>query len=192
MRNIPYCLIPPPFVQGVAVTFSAMGNVLSKNFPELDEQLEHAGMHHAARDYLAVCFASNIVLFILFGFIIGLPLALPLGFLLSFFLTVFVAMQQVTFPRVVTIRRVGRIEKHLLPALQDMRVQINAGIPMYSVLSNIAHADYGDVSIEFGKAVDRIGAGEEQLHVMQSIADANPSIFFRRAIMQISNGMHAG
>ena len=84
------------------------------------------------------------------------------------------------------------IENNLIPALQDMSVQLNFGIPLFRILINISSSDYGELSIEFKKAVKKINAGSPQLDVLEEMGEKNPSLFFRRALWQISNGMRAG
>jgi pilus assembly protein TadC len=190
MSKIPYLILPP----GLARKTSGLnlGAFAQRRFPKLGEQLEHAGLKYRTREYLSICIVNDILLFIAFGVIIGLGLTYAMGFFLSFWLTVFVLSQQLLFPRVVVLRKVSRLERNLLPALQDMHVQVRAGIPLYQVMANIAHSKYGEVSAEFRRAVDRISGGEDQLVVLQDMAESNPSVFFRRTIWQISNGMRSG
>ena len=88
--------------------------------------------------------------------------------------------------------RIRSLEKNLLPALQSIYVQINSGIPLFEVLTNISNADYGEVSKEFSKSVDKINAGESQVEALEEMVVENPSTFFRRAIWQIINGMKSG
>jgi pilus assembly protein TadC len=53
-------------------------------------------------------------------------------------------------------------------------------------------SDYGELSNEFKKAVRRINAGYPQVDVIEQLGEENPSLYFRRALWQISNGMKAG
>ena len=47
----------------------------------------------------------------------------------------------------------GAIEKNLMPALQNILIQLNSGVPAFNILVNISSGKYGDLSKEFGKAV---------------------------------------
>ncbi|MBU1632121.1 MAG: type II secretion system F family protein [Nanoarchaeota archaeon] len=79
-----------------------------------------------------------------------------------------------------------------MPALQDFSVQINAGIPLFNILVNIAHSNYGEVSNEFKIIVKEINVGVPQVKALEESALKNPSIFFRRSLWQIINGLKAG
>jgi len=99
---------------------------------------------------------------------------------------------QLIYPRIYLTRRQKNIEKNLIPALQDVLVQLTSGVPLFSVLINISSADYGELSLEFKKAVKRINAGEAEQEVLEELSKTNPSVFFKRALWQISSGMQAG
>jgi pilus assembly protein TadC len=90
------------------------------------------------------------------------------------------------------MRRQKDIEKNLLAALEDINVQLNSGIPLFSVLVNISSSDYGELSVEFKGAVQKINAGSPEQEVLEELSKRNPSIFFKRTLWQISNGMNAG
>ena len=84
------------------------------------------------------------------------------------------------------------IEKNLISALEDMLVQLSSGIPLFSILVNISSSDYGELSNEFKKIVRRINAGLPDIDVLEEAGEKSSSIFFRRTLWQISNGMKAG
>jgi pilus assembly protein TadC len=81
---------------------------------------------------------------------------------------------------------------NLLPVLQSIYVQINSGVVLFEILVNISKSGYGEISKEFAKAVREINGGKPQLDALEDMAKRNPSLFFRRAIWQIINGMKAG
>tara|TARA_B100000315_G_scaffold158098_1_gene146774 strand:- start:311 stop:895 length:585 start_codon:yes stop_codon:yes gene_type:complete len=96
------------------------------------------------------------------------------------------------YPKLVASRRIKGIEINLLPALQDMYIQLNSGVPLFNILMNISTSDYGGVSLEFSKAVREINAGRSNLEVFELMAIRNPSILFRRALWQLASGMKEG
>ena len=63
------------------------------------------------------------------------------------------------------LHAVRDIERNLIPALEDMLVQLNSGVPLCSILVNISASDYGELSAEFKKAVKKINAGSPQSDV---------------------------
>ena len=73
-----------------------------------------------------------------------------------------------------------------------MMVQLNSGIPLFNILVNLTGANYGELSIEFKKAVRQINAGAPQIEVLENLSEQNESPYFRRMLWQLSNGMRAG
>jgi len=96
------------------------------------------------------------------------------------------------YPRLVTKRRIKFLEINLLPALQSMLIQLNSGVPLFDILVSISKGDYGEMSSEFSTVVREINAGKPQIDALEEIAVENPSLFFRRSIWQLVNGMKAG
>src|SRR3989338_10168798 len=96
------------------------------------------------------------------------------------------------YPKIFVNRKKREIESNLIPALQDMLVQLTSGIPLFSILVNISASDYGALSLEFKKIVRKINAGVSEIDVLEETGEKNPSIFFRRTLWQIINGMRAG
>ena len=76
--------------------------------------------------------------------------------------------------------------------MQDILIQLDSGIPLFDTLTNVSAANYGELSAEFKKAVKRIGAGEPEAEVLASISSKSHSVFFRRTLWQLSNGLNAG
>jgi pilus assembly protein TadC len=126
----------------------------------------------------------------LFSLAFGAGVFLP--FIITFFCAAFVFFQQMAYPRLVAVRRIKEIERNLLPALQDMLVQLNSGIPLFNILASIARGSYGAISIEFKNAIQEINAGRSQIDALEDIAVRNPSVLFRRTIWQVVNGMKEG
>jgi len=56
----------------------------------------------------------------------------------------------------------------------------------------VSTENYGEIAAEFRKAVRKINSGTSQIEVLEEMAANNPSLFFRRAIWQIANGMKSG
>jgi len=106
--------------------------------------------------------------------------------------TLFGFFQQLYYPKLISSKRTRSIEVNLMPALQNILIQINSGVPLFETLVAIANSNYGELSLEFKKAVKKISAGEDAIIALDEIALNNPSIFFRRTIWQITNGLKAG
>jgi pilus assembly protein TadC len=165
----------------------------------LAKSLKQADMEITREEYIGIALKSWIisffVLLVIFTTILAV-LKVRLFWLLSLggsiLFSGFVFFSQIVYPRIFVSRRQKNIEKNLIPALQDILIQVNSGIPLFSVLVNISDADYGELSSEVKKAVRKMNAGEPETEVLDELGKRNPSTFFRRAIWQISNGMKAG
>lgn len=161
--------------------------------------LNNADVGVTREDYLAICVrgillslggafvASTTLLYIL-----GVKSFIILSVLFSVLVTIFVFFLRVMYPKVYSNKRQKNIESNLIPALSDILVQLNSGVPLYTIMVNISSEDYGVLSDEFKKIVKKINAGLPQADVLEQIGESNPSVFFRRALWQISNGMRAG
>lgn len=176
-----------------------LSKVRYKKKSKLAQHLENSNIDITREEYLAICYRNLtinfVVLFIIF--ISGLILARVTLFylfapVLSALFSMFVFFSQTIYPRIYVTKRQRNIEKNLIPALEDILVQLTSGIPLFSVLVNISASDYGELSIEFKRAVREINAGAPEQEVLEDLSEKNPSLFFKRALWQISNGMEAG
>ena len=196
MIKIPFSLIPQDKLYRISKKFYGLAQRIEKKFPFLEIQLTQAETKLKAIEYVAMSLASSCMLFVAL-FIISLP-AVKFGasFLLVLFIpfviTFFALGQQLAYPKLIANRRIKLIERELLPALQDMHVELNSGVPLFNILVNISKGGYGEVSKEIGKAVKEINAGKAQIDALEELGLRNPSILFRRALWQIVNGMREG
>jgi len=170
-----------------------------KSKSKLEEDLRNSGIDISREEYIAICVNSFFILFlslyivsstILLAF--SIKYSYLFGFVFALMFSGFVFFSQIVYPSIYVMRREKNIEKNLIPALQDILVQLSSGVPLFSVLVNISAADYGELSIEFKKAVRRISAGSPEQEVLEDLSKRNPSAFFKRTLWQISNGMNAG
>ena len=196
MIKIPFAFLPPQLLYKYSRYFLGFSEKLEPRFHFLTLNLEQTESRIKPLEYISMCLASMtiffafclIVCFIITG--LGVPLFISIPIVL--FICLFVFMQQMAYPKLVASRRIRGIEINLLPALQDMYIQLNAGVPLFNILVNIAHADYGGVSEEFSKGVREISAGRSQVDVLEEMAVRNPSVLFRRALWQLVSGMKEG
>ncbi|MBW2981013.1 type II secretion system F family protein [Candidatus Woesearchaeota archaeon] len=137
--------------------------------------------------------------FIFFGFFLvfilvlaGVEKFLSFSLTTSFLVTILVFLQQIAYPRMYVNRRIKGIERNLMGALQNILIQLNSGVPLFDILVNISKGDYGEISKEFTTVVKEINAGRHQIETLEELAATNPSLFFRRAIWQLVNGMKSG
>jgi len=175
------------------------GKIRYKKDTKLEEQLKIIGVDATREQYLAICIRSFLIVFVLFLIIATTILAFLkiryfylYGFGLALMFSMFIYFSQRIYPRIYITRKQREIDKNLLPALQDMLVQLNSGVPLFNIMSNLSLSDYGALSLEFKKAVKRISTGEPEDQVLDSLGESNPSVFFRRTLWQINNGLRSG
>jgi pilus assembly protein TadC len=166
---------------------------------KLGDYLIRSDVTVTREEYLAVCLQGFVFSFLLLFIVsssilifIGISQALLYSMVLSLVFAFFVYFSRSVYPRVYATKKQRDIERNIIPALQDMLVQLTSGIPLFTILVNISSSDYGALSLEFRKMVRKINAGVPQTEVLEEVAQRNPSLFFRRTLWQISNGMRAG
>lgn len=165
---------------------------------EFSEYLENCKTSLNYQQYLGICYRllfRNFTVIFLVVFLIAYYLNLniiKLPLIVSGIFSFFIFYLQISYPKSYSMIRQRDIEKNLISGLQNMLVQLNSGIPLYNILVNLAYADYGYLSEEFKIIVKRINAGVPQVQVVEESGDKNSSLYFRRALWQISNGMKAG
>lgn len=196
MKKIPFALLPPTVLARFSKLFYGVAQRLDKRLPQLSISLTQAEAPYSSIEYLSLCLCA-LVFFFLFVFLAGL-FAIPFGLprytplVAALLLSGFAFLQQISYPKLYLNRRVAAVEKNLLPALQDMLVQLDSGIPLFNILVNLAEGDYGEISHEFDLAVKEINAGQSQIDALEDIALKNPSVLFRRTLWQLVNGMKEG
>ncbi len=197
--RIPFSILPPSLAARVSRSFLGIAERARPFFPYLEIHLQQAQLTYTLIEYLALCIISALS-FSLFIFIltsIGLFLfAVPKAFLYSlvaaFTLGFFVFWQQIFYPKLIANKRIRELERNLLPALRTMLIQLNSGVALFDILISISTQDYGEISNEFKRIIRRINSGYPPVDALDASAANNPSVFYRRAIWQIVNGMKAG
>ena len=197
--KIPFSLLPFDMLVKLSGVFLGLGKKIENNFPSLKVNIEQSEIKINAGEYVSLCITASIVFFVFINIIFSILLFLIkienfvlLSIGVSIPITIFIFIQQVLYPKLAGNKKIRNIERNLLPALQNILVQLNSGVPLFSVLVSISNEDYGEVSKQFAVAVKKINAGISQIEVLDQIATMNPSLYFRRAIWQLVNGMKSG
>ncbi|MBI4149029.1 type II secretion system F family protein [Candidatus Woesearchaeota archaeon] len=197
--NIPYAFLPWSILQKGAGYFTWAAEIVRPFFFDLELNLEQANMKIKAREYIAVVLCSSLLSFVMLAAVSGFVLFsfharlwLPIALGGSGVLALYFFFQGILYPKVQIMRRVRDLERNLLPSLRTIFIQLNSGVPLFDVLVVISTEKYGEISSEFRKAVRKINTGASQVEVLEEMAANNPSLFFRRAIWQIANGMKSG
>jgi flagellar protein FlaJ len=170
-----------------------------KKDSSLEEYLKGIEANMTREQYLGIVLRSFVNYFILFFIIFCVIMfALKVNFFYIFsaagalLFSGFIAFSQLVYVRVFVSKKEKDIERNLIFALEDILIQLDSGIPLFDILTNISFSRYGELSAEFKKAVKRIGSGEPEAEVLASLSAKSHSVFFKRTLWQISNGLNAG
>ncbi|MEK6908900.1 MAG: type II secretion system F family protein [Nanoarchaeota archaeon] len=170
-----------------------------KKDSKLKDYIDKAEVEISREEYLGIVVRSSLMFFtityVFLSTIIALlnqgnPFLVPLIPALS--VGIFTSFSQINYPKILADKQQKGIERNLLPAMEDILIQLSSGVPLFTILVNVSSSGYGQLSIEFKKAVKKINAGLPQIEVIDEMGKKNHSILFRKALWQISNGMKAG
>lgn len=201
-RRIPFVLFSTNRILNYSRSLGlfGIGNRISKLFPFLSLYLYQSESTHDAGEYVSIALFSAITWFIIpfsFGMFLSLVATLPSNFPLiitavSFAMFGLSFLYIIFYPRVFVTRRTRELEKNLLFALRHLMIQAKSGIPLFDSMASVARANYGLVSKEFNEVVRRISTGVRDVEALEELALKNPSLYFRRALWQVSNAIRVG
>ncbi|MBS3152917.1 type II secretion system F family protein [Candidatus Woesearchaeota archaeon] len=197
--KIPFSIIPQNKLRSISKSAMGLAELPKPFFPYLEMDLKQADSGFNAREYISMCVVVTFVYFVLIFFISFLLIYfllstnfLFISFLASFIISFFIFMQQMFYPKLIASRRIRDIDRNLLPALRTLLIHINSGVPLFDTMVAISHQNYGGVSNEFKNIVKKVSSGLAAVDAIEDSATNSPSLYYRRALWQISNGMKAG
>jgi len=196
-EKIPMFPLPSSFLEKMPPIFLSIGSQLSKAFPALKADLYISEMQFSPMQYVAAAVFSFLFYFVLIFSAISVMTTLiaEANFLLagavSIIFSAFIFGQIMVYPKIIISKKTRRMDSDLLPALYHMMIEVKSGVPLFNVLVGLSEG-YGAVSIEFKKIMSRINGGVSETEALDEASEKNPSVFFRRGIMQIVNSMKAG
>lgn len=197
--SMPLNVLPMPLLRWASKHLLGVGTKFGKMMPLNDMDMKRAELPVTVKEYATMSLVVVLFYFVFFGFLFTvitfrlfdqLNFLLPIG--VSFFFSLLVFVQLVTFPTIRVKKKVRDLDRNLVFALRTILVQLRSGVSLFESMKVVAEGNYGGVSREFRRAVDQISTGTIQEVALERIAEYNPSIYFRRALWQIVNGMRAG
>jgi len=196
-ERIAFSVLPPRIVHMLTLRYPGVGAYLARNLTTLHEDLLQAQLEIPVREYAGHAFfagAGNAVLFALLIALVG-TLA-KADYLLPFLFvpTLLFAASFITLlyqPKIVARKRARQLERFIIPATQQMLIQLRSGVPLFNAIASIS-SDYGELSHEFKKITNRINAGVSDIEAITEAGRANPSLRFRRVVWQMANALKVG
>ncbi len=196
---MPLNVLPMPLLRWASKHLVGVGSQFGKLMPLTDTDMKKAELPISIKEYATMSLVIVLFYFVFFGFLFSVIIFRLLNsidlfypIILSLVFSILVWVQLITFPIIRVKKKVRDLDRNLVFALRTILVQIRSGVSLFESMKVVAEGNYGAVSSEFKKAVDQIGTGTIQEVALERIAEYNPSIFFRRALWQIVNGMRAG
>ena len=196
----PYVSSPIRKRPGAPRAFRHIFSSVAKRFPNLKKELEVAEIDSTPVDYVRNGLISSVVISVLLEATIlwifisqsveimatlGIFLVtLPLIFLLSFN----AALYQ---PRVKIIRRGREIDKEIVFAGRHLLIELRSGVTLFDAMLGVSK-EYGVVSKEFNKIVEKVTLGVPMSIALHEVADTSPSVYFKRVLLQIANSITSG
>ncbi|MFH1587220.1 MAG: type II secretion system F family protein [Candidatus Diapherotrites archaeon] len=199
--SIPMNPFPFPVLYTLSTRFTGFGFKVAGAFPYLKMELAQAEIDLHIEEYGAIMFLLAAIYFgfgalTAFLFSVGLKLDLFTSIAISItaglLLGLFIIVQLSMFPKIKVKKKVRNLERNLIDALRTMLVEIKSGVSLFDAISMVSDGEFEGVSKEFRKTVEKINTGELQEQAMEDMASNNPSLFFRRSVWQIVNGLKAG
>lgn len=166
---------------------------------KLEEYLRNSDVNLTGSEYLGICFKTFLLVFVVLLLIFTSLLRIfsikyfyIYGLSIALIFSAFIFFRQSNYPKIFSFKKARDIERNLIPALQDMLVQLESGVPIFQIIANIASSDYGSVSHEFKKAIKEMNSGVPQIDALESLIKRNNSVYFKRVLWQLSNGLRSG
>ncbi len=116
--------------------------------------------------------------------VILLSLGLPVFFYLAFQFNLYQ-------PHVASIRRGKKIDQEIVFAGRHLLIGMRSGMTLFDAMLGVSQ-DYGQVSREFNKIVEKITLGVPATAAIHEVADHCPSAYMRRLLLQMANSLTSG
>lgn len=190
-------LLPPHIIHALTARYVGVGDFLSRNLPMLREDLLQAQLEVPLREYAGNAFFAALGNAVGLAFLIALIGTLAkASYLLPFLLVppaIFIAsfFTVVAYPKIIARQRARKLDTYVIPATRQLLIQMRSGVPLFNAISSLS-SDYGELSGEFRKVVNRINSGTSEIEALTEVARANPSLRFRRVAWQMTNALKVG
>lgn len=197
--SIPFSPLPTKMLVQFCGRFRGAGARIANAFPYLKLELKQAEIGIDEAEYGAIVLVLSAFYFIwgtalvlFFGMTMFPENALIAAPTLGGIFALLILMQLTMFPKIKVKKKVRDVERNLIFALRTLLIEIKSGVTLFNAINVVAEGHYGAVSREFSKAIEKINTGTNEEDALEEIAAQNPSLFFRRAMWQLLNGLKTG
>lgn len=173
-----------------------IGDMLLPYFPNIQKKLLLAGIEQDASDFLGrvamntviISIAALLVTALIFNYYgVNLLYLIPLTLLYPNILFTYLML----YPSAMVRRRQREIDCEISFAARHLVIALKSGLPLFSAITGLS-VGYGKVSREFAKIAEAVSVGTPLTQAIREVAVTNPSNYFARILMQISNSLSSG
>lgn len=173
-----------------------IGDMLLPYFPNLQKKLLLADSEQDAPEFLEkvaittaiVAIAALLLTAAIFHYYgINFLYLIPLALLYPNILFTYLML----YPTAMVRRRQREIDYEVLFAARHLVIALKSGLPLFSAITGLSRG-YGRVSKEFAKIAEAVSVGTPITQAIREVAATNPSKYFVRILMQISNSLSSG
>lgn len=198
--RIPFCLLEFENAKKKSQRFLGMGNVLSKFFPNLKLTLSQAEIDADPETYMSIAFFSGILMFLMTFLPIAIisismvellkafSISTIIGFIMFFVTVFYIAI----YPKSVVNKKISNLDRNLIYALKHLYVEVKGGVPLFDAIVSVSRGKYGRVSDVLSIIIKRVNLGMSIEEALFKSSEENPSVYYRRIIWEMTNGMKEG
>jgi flagellar protein FlaJ len=184
---------------------TGIAEMLAPTFPDLKKKLKMADMEDNNIQFLEKVVKSTMLvsvgILVLAYLLLGDNIAYNLRFkpliaVLTILAPIIVTppvvfMYLILYPDAAIVRRQKEMDYEIVFAGRHILIALKSGMPLFDTFVG-ASTGYGAVSKEFSKIVDRVVLGEPVTQAIRDVVQYNPSKYFTRILMQITNSLSSG
>ncbi len=201
MKRVALMLLSLEASDKLGARFKGLGQRINGFYPGLKYDLLNAQIPISSEHYCVGAFFSAAVwalLAAIFLLVVTLarkmagPLAilLPLGGLCMIWM--FFTALHLYYPKILAKNVADKIDRGLIFAVRDMLIQTSSGIPLFTVIANIADGDYGLISTEFRRVASAVRSGTGLTEALEDMALRNQSKYLKKTVWQLITAMRSG
>lgn len=178
---------------------SRMENLPFAQTLELD--LKSAYMEYSPKQYCAIAFIFTLVgalivggfgLLVSFLFLEDTLVMILLTFLSLFIGFFFATVVTLQYPSNTASKRGREIDKILAFGLRHLSTEVKAGVSIHKAMESVAESNYGELSEEFQRTIDRIEKGISTQDALEEMANRSPSEDLTTALSHIRRTLRTG
>ena len=201
MKRVALMLLSLDAADKLGARFKGLGQRINGFYPALKYDLLNAQIPISAEHYCVGAFFSAAIwaLFAaIFLFVVTkvramtgpLAILLPLGGL--YLVWIFFVVLHLYYPKILAKNVADKIDRGLIFSVRDMLIQTSSGIPLFTVIANIADGDYGLISAEFRRVASAVRSGTGLTEALEDMALRNQSKYLKKTCWQLITAMRSG